>query len=173
MTPGGKPASGDDPADAAIVEAVRRFVAKDVRPHVARLERDPGYPEALVKSMRELGLFGLVIAEEHGGLGVRLPVFAAVIEELAKGWASLAAYLNSHSTVAYVIGRHGTDGQRSLHLPRMATAKRRGALLDGGRCRLRSPVHRHDGAPSAITSSSTAARSSSPMERGRRCCSHW
>jgi alkylation response protein AidB-like acyl-CoA dehydrogenase len=71
---------GLDAAEAAIVEAVRRFVAKDVRPHVARLERGSAYPEALVAAMRELGLFGLAIAEEHGGLGLRLPVFAAVME---------------------------------------------------------------------------------------------
>jgi alkylation response protein AidB-like acyl-CoA dehydrogenase len=119
---------GLDAAEAAIVEAVRRFVAKDVRPHVARLERDSAYPEALVTTMRELGLFGLAIAEEHGGLGLRLPVFAAVMEELAKGWTSLAAYANSHSTVAYVIGRHGTAEQKARHLPRMATGEARGAL---------------------------------------------
>jgi len=119
---------GLDAAEAAIVEAVRRFVAKDVRPHVARLERGSAYPEALVAMMRELGLFGLAIAEEHGGLGLRLPVFAAVMEELAKGWTSLAAYANSHSTVAYVIGRHGTAEQKARHLPRMATGEARGAL---------------------------------------------
>ena len=119
---------GLDAAEAAIVEAVRRFVAKDVRPHVARLERDSAYPEALVTMMRELGLFGLAIAEEHGGLGLRLPVFAAVMEELAKGWTSLAAYVNSHSTVAYVIGRHGTAEQKARHLPRMASGEDRGAL---------------------------------------------
>jgi alkylation response protein AidB-like acyl-CoA dehydrogenase len=119
---------GLDAAEAAIVEAVRRFVARDVRPHVARLERDSAYPEALVTMMRELGLFGLAIAEEHGGLGLRLPVFAAVMEELAKGWTSLAAYVNSHSTVAYVIGRHGTAEQKARHLPRMASGEARGAL---------------------------------------------
>jgi len=119
---------GLDAAEAAIVEAVRRFVAKDVRPHVARLERGSAYPEALVAMMRELGLFGLAIAEEHGGLGLRLPVFAAVMEELAKGWTSLAAYVNSHSTVAYVIGRHGTAEQKARHLPRMTSGEARGAL---------------------------------------------
>ena len=120
--------SGFDPAEAAIIDAVRRFVAKDVRPNVARLERETSYPEQLVATMRELGLFGLVIAETHGGLALRLPVFAAVMEELAKGWTSLAAYVNSHSTVAYAIGRHGTDAQRSHYLPRMATGEVRGAL---------------------------------------------
>jgi alkylation response protein AidB-like acyl-CoA dehydrogenase len=120
--------SGFDPAEAAIVEAVRRFAANDVRPQVAKLERESGYPEALVATMRQLGLFGLAIAEQHGGLGLRLPVFAAVMEELAKGWTSLAAYVNSHSTVAYVIGRHGTPEQKARYLPRMASGEIRGAL---------------------------------------------
>jgi len=120
--------SGFDVAEAAIVEAVRRFVTKDVRPQVAKLEREAEYPDALVATMGELGLFGLAIAEEHGGLGLRLPVFAAVMEELAKGWTSLAAYVNSHSTVVYVIGRHGTPEQKAHYLPRMASGEIRGAL---------------------------------------------
>ena len=128
MTAEGASLSGFDAAETAIVEAVRRFVAKDVRPRVAELERDSAYPEALVTTMRELGLFGLAVAEEHGGLGLRLPVFAAVMEELAKGWTSLAAYVNSHSTVAYVIGRHGTAEQKAHYLPRMASGGARGAL---------------------------------------------
>src|SRR5690349_9918941 len=78
--------------------------------------------------MRELGLFGLAIAEEHGGLGLRLPVFAAVMEELAKGWASLAAYVNSHSTVAYVIARYGTAAQQSRYLPHLASGALRAAM---------------------------------------------
>src|SRR6185369_1122519 len=109
-------------------EAVSRFVTKDVRPQVARLERESGHPDALVATMRELGLFGIAIAEEHGGLGLRLPVFAAVMEELAKGWTTLAAYVNSHSTVAYVIGRHGTPAQQAQYLPKMARGELRAAL---------------------------------------------
>ena len=142
--------SSFDAAEAAIVEAVSRFVTKDVRPQVARLERESGHPDALVATMRELGLFGLAIAEEHGGLGLRLPVFAAVMEELAKGWTSLAAYVNSHSTVAYVIGRHGTAEQKSCYLPRMATGEIRAALC------LTEP-----GAGSDLQSIATTARAAS------------
>lgn len=120
--------AGFGPEESAVVEAVRRFVAKDVRPQVARLEREGRYPDALVATMCELGLFGLAIGEEQGGLGLRLPVFAAVMEELAKGWTSLAAYVNSHSTVAYTIGRHGSADQRARYLPRMATGELRAAL---------------------------------------------
>jgi alkylation response protein AidB-like acyl-CoA dehydrogenase len=120
--------AGFGPEESAVVEAVRRFVAEDVRPQVGRLEREARYPDGLVATMRELGLFGLAIAEEHGGLGLRLPVFAAVMEELAKGWTSLAAYVNSHSTVAYTIGRHGSAEQRARFLPRMAAGELRAAL---------------------------------------------
>jgi alkylation response protein AidB-like acyl-CoA dehydrogenase len=120
--------AGFSPEESAVVETVRRFVARDVRPQVARLEREGNYPDALVQTMRELGLFGLAIAEEHGGLGLRLPVFAAVMEELSKGWTSLAAYVNSHSTVAYTIGKHGTVAQRQQYLPPMATGGLRAAL---------------------------------------------
>jgi alkylation response protein AidB-like acyl-CoA dehydrogenase len=141
--------SGFDPQEVAIIEAVRRFVAKDVRPNVARLEREAEYPEGLVATMRALGLFGLAVAEEHGGLALRLPVFAAVMEELAKGWTSLAAYVNSHSTVAYVIGRHGTEAQKTHYLPRMATGEVRGALC------LTEP-----GAGSDLQSIATTARAS-------------
>jgi len=120
--------AGFRPEESAVVETVRRFVTRDVRPQVGRLEREGDYPDALVQTMRELGLFGLAIAEEHGGLGLRLPVFAAVMEELAKGWTSLAAYVNSHSTVAYMIGRHGSAAQKAQYLPRMATGHLRAAL---------------------------------------------
>jgi alkylation response protein AidB-like acyl-CoA dehydrogenase len=120
--------AGFSAEESAVIEATRRFVARDVRPQVARLEREAGYPEALVAAMCALGLFGLAIGEEHGGLGLRLPVFAAVMEELAKGWTSLAAYVNSHSTVAYTIGKHGTPAQRAAYLPPMASGALRAAL---------------------------------------------
>jgi alkylation response protein AidB-like acyl-CoA dehydrogenase len=120
--------AGFDAAELAVLETVRRFVAKEVRPEVMRLEREGAYPEALLERMRGLGLFGLAIPEEQGGLGLRLPVFAAIMEELAKGWTSLAAYVNSHSTVAYVIGKHGTGAQRARYLPKMATGELRAAL---------------------------------------------
>ena len=128
MSDGADLLAGFSPEESAVVETVRRFVARDVRPQVARLEREGSYPDALVQTMRELGLFGLAIAEEHGGLGLRLPVFAAVMEELAKGWTSLAAYVNSHSAVAYTIGKHGTVAQRQQYLPPMATGGLRAAL---------------------------------------------
>jgi len=112
----------------AIVEAVRRYVSKEVRPKVAKHEREQSFPTALLAGITELGLFGLAVPEQYGGLGLRLPVFAAVMEVLAAGWTTLAAYVNSHATVAYVISAHGTDEQKNRYLARMATGEERGCL---------------------------------------------
>jgi isovaleryl-CoA dehydrogenase len=116
------------PEEQEILNVVAKFVRKDVTPQVARLERDCTYPEAIVSQMKSLGLFGIAVPQEFGGLGLRLPVFAAVMEELAKGWSSLAAYLNSHSTVAYALSRFGSHGQKEKFLPGMATGETRAAL---------------------------------------------
>lgn len=114
--------------ETAIVATVARFSARDVVGAAAGHEREGTYPDGLVAQMRELGLFGIAVPEEYGGLGLRPPVLACVFEELAKGWLSLAAYVNSHSTVAFALARHGTDTQRADWLPRLATGEVRGAL---------------------------------------------
>jgi alkylation response protein AidB-like acyl-CoA dehydrogenase len=112
----------------AVIEAVRRFVSRQVRPQVAKLEREQTFPSELLAGITELGLFGLAVPEQYGGLQLRLPVFAAVMEVLAAGWTTLAAYINSHATVAYIIAAHGTDEQKERFLAKMATAEERGAL---------------------------------------------
>ncbi len=114
--------------EAEIVSAVERFIRKEVRPAVARHERDKTYPTHLVDQMREMGLFGIAVPQQYGGLGLRLPVAAAVMEELAKGWSSVAAYVNSHSTVAHVIASHGTEEQKADYLPKLASGEMRAAL---------------------------------------------
>jgi alkylation response protein AidB-like acyl-CoA dehydrogenase len=111
-----------------VVGAVRRFIDAEVKPHVARLERDAAYPENLVNMMKELGLFSMLVPEEYGGLGLSLPLFAQIMEEVAAGWTSLAAYLNSHSTVVYLLRKHGTPEQRERYLPRLGSGVDRGAL---------------------------------------------
>jgi alkylation response protein AidB-like acyl-CoA dehydrogenase len=107
-------------ADTLILETVRRFVAREVTPHVRALEESPERPAALIARMKDLGLFGMAVPEEHGGLGLPLEQVAEVIEEIARGWTTLAGYLNSHSTVCYVLAKHGTPGQKSRYLPRLA-----------------------------------------------------
>jgi len=116
------------PEEKEIISTVSRFVEERVRPHVQQLEREGKYPQDLVDEMKGLGLFGLTVPESHGGLGARVPVLAAIFEVLASGWTTLAAYVNSHATVAYAIATHGTEDQKSRYLPGLATGEHRGSL---------------------------------------------
>jgi len=111
-----------------LVAAVRRFVEKDVIPVASDLEHADEYPEGLVATMRDFGLFGITIPEEHGGLGLDLPTYVAVVEELAAGWMSLTGILNTHVMAANLLKAQGTDEQRELWLPRLATGELRGCL---------------------------------------------
>ena len=111
-----------------ILEAVSRFVEERVRPRISDLEQEGLYPEALVNEMKALGLFGIAVPEEFGGLGLRPLAFAALMEVLARGWTTLAAYVNSHSTVAHAIAHHGTAAQKARLLPGLAEGAHRGAL---------------------------------------------
>jgi len=115
-------------SDTAIVEAVRRFIARDVRPRVREMEQSAAYPQELVDAMANMGLFGIAVPEPYGGLGLRLQVLVQVLEEIAAGWTTLAAYLNSHCTVAYLLATYGTEPQRRRHLPDMASGRARAAL---------------------------------------------
>ncbi len=111
-----------------VIESVRRFVAKDVLPNAAGLERADEFPADLVATMRELGLFGVTIPEEYGGLGLDLFTYIGIIEELAYGWMTLTGIINTHTMVATLVMQHGNDEQRKRILPTMATGERRGAL---------------------------------------------
>ncbi|WP_280364893.1 acyl-CoA dehydrogenase family protein [Nocardia wallacei] len=115
-------------AQTEILSAVRTFVEKQIIPHAQDLERTDTYPQAIVDRMAEMGLFGLTIPEEYGGLGESLLTYALCVEELARGWMSVSGVLNTHFIVAYLLTRHGTDAQRQKFLPRMATGEVRGAF---------------------------------------------
>jgi alkylation response protein AidB-like acyl-CoA dehydrogenase len=125
-----------DSTEQAIVDTVRDFVDRDVRPVARRLEHDNTYPEALIAQMKRLGVFGLAIPEEFGGAAVSAPCFALVTEELARGWMSLAGAMGGHTVVAKLLLQHGTEEQRRRYLPRMATGELRAAMAltepDGG-----------------------------------------
>jgi alkylation response protein AidB-like acyl-CoA dehydrogenase len=112
----------------AIIDNVRRFVAREVVPHAAAFERADEFPTAIVDGMRELGLFGVTIPEEYGGLGLDLLTYIGVIEELAYGWMSLTGIVNTHTMVATLLMAHGSKEQQQRWLPSMATGERRGAL---------------------------------------------
>jgi len=111
-----------------LVAAVRRFVEKDVVPVASELEHADEFPDDLVATMRDFGLFGVTIPEQYGGLGLDLPTYVAVIEELAAGWMSLTGILNTHVMAANLIKMHGTEEQRRRWLPRLATGELRGCL---------------------------------------------
>ena len=111
-----------------IVQTVRDFVDKEVIPVANELEHRDEYPEEIVAKMKEIGLFGLKIPEEYGGLGEPLTTYALVVVELARGWMSLSGILNTHFIAAWQIETFGTDEQKKKFLPRMATGEIRAAL---------------------------------------------
>src|SRR5256885_2437850 len=112
----------------SILEAVREFVDKEIIPHAQRLEHADEYPADIVAGMQEMGLFGITIDEEYGGLGESLLTYALVVEELARGWMSVSGIVNTHFIVAYMVLRHGTDDQKRRLLPRLAAGELRGAF---------------------------------------------
>src|ERR687888_637346 len=111
-----------------ILATVRTFVDKEIIPHAQRLEHADEYPTDIVEGMREMGLFGLTIDEEYGGLGESLLTYALVVEELSRGWMSISGIVNTHFIVAYLISQHGSAEQKQRLLPRMATGEVRGAF---------------------------------------------
>src|SRR5215470_11626345 len=112
----------------AMLETVREFVDKEIIPHAQRLEHEDVYPADIVAGMREMGLFGLTIAEEFGGLGESLLTYALVVEELSRGWMSVSGIVNTHFIVAYLISQHGSPEQKRRLLPQMAEGSVRGAF---------------------------------------------
>jgi len=113
---------------AEIISAVGHFVDREIIPNAQDLEHADTYPQAIVDQMREMGLFGLMIPTEYGGLGESLLTYALCVEELARGWMSISGVINTHFIVAYLIRQHGTDEQKQRFLPRMVTGETRGAF---------------------------------------------
>ena len=113
---------------AEIIATVRQFVDKEIIPNAQELEHSDTYPQHIVDQMRDMGLFGLMIPEEYGGLGESLLTYALCVEELARGWMSVSGVINTHFIVAYMIRQHGTEAQKRRYLPRMATGEVRGAF---------------------------------------------
>ena len=111
-----------------ILATVRDFVSKEIIPVATELEHKDEYPTQIVEGMKQIGLFGLTIPEEYGGLGASLLTYALVVEEIARGWMSVSGIINTHFIVAHMIARHGTEEQKDYFLPRMATGEMRGAF---------------------------------------------
>ena len=111
-----------------ILSAVRDFVDKEIIPNAQRLEHADEYPLDIVEGMKAMGIFGLMIPEEYGGLGESLLTYALCVEEIARGWMSVSGIVNTHFIVAYMLMHHGTQEQKAHFLPRMATGEIRGAF---------------------------------------------
>ena len=114
--------------EALILESVDRFLERDVKPHVMELERSDAYPEQIVEKMKELGLFGAIIDEEYGGLGLSCLTYAKIVERISVVWMSLSGIFNSHLIMASAVQRSGTEEQKQKWLPKFATGEIRGGL---------------------------------------------
>jgi alkylation response protein AidB-like acyl-CoA dehydrogenase len=140
-----------------IVSAVRQFVDREVIPNAQELEHSDTYPQQIVDQMKAMGLFGLMIPEEYGGIGESLLTYALCVEELARGWMSVSGVLNTHFIVAYMLRQHGTEEQKQRLLPRMATGEVRGAFsmsepeLGSDVAAIRTKAVRNPGGGYAIT----------------------
>jgi butyryl-CoA dehydrogenase len=111
-----------------IVAAVRDFVDRDVVPVASAMEHADEYPESMVETMREMGLFGTTIPEEYGGLGLGLDTYALIVMELSRGWVTLSGILNGTFIAATMIRLHGTEEQRERFLPRLASMELRASF---------------------------------------------
>jgi alkylation response protein AidB-like acyl-CoA dehydrogenase len=112
----------------AVVEEVRLFVEREVIPVAHDLEKNDIYPFDLIEKLGALGVFSATISEAYGGLGFDLLTYVQIIEQLSRGWMSLAGILNTHILVAYMIERFGTEEQRQRFLPVMALGEKRGGI---------------------------------------------
>jgi alkylation response protein AidB-like acyl-CoA dehydrogenase len=111
-----------------LIKLVREFVDEQIIPVATDLEHKDEYPQAIVDGMKEMGIFGLMIPEEYGGLGESLLTYALCVEEISRGWMSVSGIINTHFIVAYMLLQHGTEEQKQRYLPRMATGEIRGAF---------------------------------------------
>ncbi|MEA2330547.1 MAG: hypothetical protein QOH58_685 [Thermoleophilaceae bacterium] len=112
----------------AITDMVRQFVDNEVLPIAEEHDHEDTFPEALVEQMKELGLFGVTIPEEYGGMGLDLTTYAMIVEELSRGWISVSGIVNTHFIGSYLLMKFGTDEQKQNFLPRMATGELRAAF---------------------------------------------
>jgi len=112
----------------AITEMVRQFVDEQVIPIAEEHDHEDKFPDQVVEQMRELGLFGVTIPEEYGGMGLDLTTYAMIVEELSRGWISVSGIVNTHFIGSYLLMKFGTDEQKEKYLPRMATGEIRAAF---------------------------------------------
>ena len=112
----------------AITEMVRQFADEQILPNAEHYDHEDAFPEPIVEQMKELGLFGVTIPEEYGGMGLDLTTYAMIVEELSRGWISISGVVNTHFIGSYLLMKFGTEEQRQKYLPRMATGEIRAAF---------------------------------------------
>jgi alkylation response protein AidB-like acyl-CoA dehydrogenase len=112
----------------AICEMVRQFADEQILPNAEHYDHEDEFPGPIVEQMKELGLFGVTIPEEYGGMGLDLTTYAMIVEELSRGWISISGVINTHFIGSYLLMKFGTDEQKQKYLPRMATGEIRAAF---------------------------------------------
>jgi len=117
-----------DIEESLLVDTVREFVNRDVKPSVREVEHANEYPEAWIEQMKRIGIYGLAIPDEYGGTPVSMPCYVDVTQELARGWMSLAGAMGGHTVVAKLIALFGTEEQKRTYLPIMATGELRATM---------------------------------------------
>ncbi len=146
--------------ESMLVETVREFIDRDVKPTVREVEHANDYPEAWIEQMKRIGIYGLAIPEEYGGTPVSMPCYVDVTQELARGWMSLAGAMGGHTVVAKLIGLFGTEEQKQAYLPAMATGELRATMAltepgGGSDLQAMTTVARADGAELVINGAKT------------------
>jgi alkylation response protein AidB-like acyl-CoA dehydrogenase len=112
----------------AIIEMVHQFVDEQIIPNAEEFDHEDKFPEAIVEQMKELGLFGVTIAEEYGGMGLDLSTYELIVEELSRGWISISGVVNTHFIGVYLLQQFGSEEQKQKYLPKMATGEMRAAF---------------------------------------------
>ncbi|MEA3110880.1 MAG: hypothetical protein QOG58_679 [Caballeronia sp.] len=111
-----------------ILDMLDRFLKTEVKPYVHALEAADEYPHEIVGKMKDMGLFGCLIAQEYGGLGLSTSTYAKIVDRISAVWMSVSGIINSHLIMAMTVQRNGTAEQKSNYLPRMATGELRGGI---------------------------------------------
>ena len=146
--------------EAYLVETVRAFIDRDVKPTVQAVEHANEYPEKWIEQMKQIGIYGLAVPEEYGGSPVSMPCYAQVTQELARGWMSLAGAMGGHTVVAKLLSLYGTEEQKRQYLPKMATGEIRATMAltepgGGSDLQAMSTNAKSDGDDLVITGSKT------------------
>ena len=112
----------------AICDMVRQFADEQILPNAEHFDHEDAFPEDIVEQMKELGLFGVTIPEEYGGMGLDLTTYVMIVEELSRGWISISGVINTHFIGSYLLLKFGSDEQKQKYLPKMATGEIRAAF---------------------------------------------